>query len=226
MRALLVSPLGFLIGLALGALGGGGSILAVPVLVFAAGQDPRSATTTSLMLVGTAAAIGMVAHWKAGRVRVGIGVLFGLCGVGGSVAGSAVNQRLDPNLLLLAFSLLIVVAAWRMVTGCPTCSRTGERRELTAAELGSLSTGSAATTVADRVNVVMDLRSFAGILLVASLIGFLTGLFGVGGGFVIVPALTLILKLPMPEAIGTSLLAVTITSAAALATRLATSPID
>jgi uncharacterized protein len=226
VRALLVSPLGFLIGLALGALGGGGSILAVPVLVFAAGQDPRAATTTSLMLVGTASAIGMVAHWKAGRVRVGLGVMFGLFGVGGSIAGSAVNHRLDPNLLLLAFSLLVVVAAWRMVTGCPTCSRTGERRELEAARSGSVRTGSAATAVAERVAVSLDVRSLTEILLVATTIGFLTGLFGVGGGFIIVPALTLILKLPMPEAIGTSLLAVAITTAAALATRLATAPVD
>ena len=84
-RALLVSPLGFLIGISLGALGGGGSILAVPVLVYAAGESPKAATTTSLVVVGATALGGMFAHLRAGRVRVLPGVMFGLAGVGGSL---------------------------------------------------------------------------------------------------------------------------------------------
>src|SRR6476646_4973035 len=111
MRALITSPLGFLIGLSLGALGGGGSVLAVPALVYAAGQSARSATATSLVLVGTAALVGMVTHWRAGRVRFGTGLVFGLAGVGGSLVGSALNRHLDPNLLLLGFSGLVLVAA-------------------------------------------------------------------------------------------------------------------
>ena len=126
MRGLLASPLGFLIGVSLGALGGGGSILAVPALVYGAGQGPKAATATSLLLVGTAALVGMGAHHRAGRVRVGTGVMFGLAGIGGSLAGSALNRGIDPNLLLLGFSLLILVAAWRMVVGCPTCTQVGE----------------------------------------------------------------------------------------------------
>ena len=69
-RALLVSPLGFLIGVSLGALGGGGSILAVPILVYAAGESPQAATTTSLIVVGAASLFGMFTHLRAGRVRV------------------------------------------------------------------------------------------------------------------------------------------------------------
>ena len=69
-RALLVSPLGFLIGLSLGALGGGGSILAVPLLVYGAGQDPKAATASSLLLVGGASLVGVLPHWRAGRVRL------------------------------------------------------------------------------------------------------------------------------------------------------------
>src|SRR5688500_9607352 len=111
MQALLASPLGFVIGLALGALGGGGSILAVPALVYGAGQDPKHATTSSLVLVGIASLVGMVRHWRAGRVRVDIGVAFGLVGVGGSLVGSALNRRLDPDALLVGFALLILVAA-------------------------------------------------------------------------------------------------------------------
>lgn len=216
MRALLVSPLGFLIGLSLGALGGGGSILAVPVLVYAAGQDPKAATATSLFLVGTASLVGMGAHWRAGRVRVGTGVAFGLAGIGGSLAGSALNHHLDPDVLLLGFAGLVCVAAWRMLTGCPTCTKVGETRELEAV-------GAATATL---VRTRIDPRTVVTVLVAGTAVGFLTGLFGVGGGFVIVPALALGLKLPMPEAIGTSLLVIAINSAVALATRLATTSID
>lgn len=215
MRALLASPLGFLIGLSLGALGGGGSILAVPALVYAAGQDPKAATATSLFLVGTASLVGMGAHWRAGRVRVAQGVVFGLCGIGGSLAGSLLNRRLDPDVLLLAFSGLVVIAAWRMLTACPTCTKVGETRALDRP-------GTTGVTTPPSV----DVRTAIVVLAAGTGVGFLTGLFGVGGGFVIVPALALVLKLPMPQAIGTSLLVIPINSAVALTTRLATTSID
>ena len=216
MRALLASPLGFLIGLSLGALGGGGSILAVPALVYAAGQDPKAATATSLLLVGSASLVGMGTHWRAGRVRVGTGVVFGLTGIAGSLAGSALNHHLDPDVLLLGFAGLVCVAAWRMLTGCPTCTSVGESRELTGAP------GTTATLLRPRI----DARTVVIVLVAGTAVGFLTGLFGVGGGFVIVPALALGLKLPMPQAIGTSLLVIAINSAVALTTRLATTTID
>jgi uncharacterized protein len=217
VRALLASPLGFLVGISLGALGGGGSILAVPALVYAAGQDPRSATTTSLLLVGASALVGMGAHWRAGRVLTGVGVAFGLAGIGGSLAGSALNRHLDPDLLLLGFAGLVLVAAWRMLTGCPTCTRVGE-----AHEVEGPGRGSTATLVRRRV----DAGTVLTVLAAGTVVGFLTGLFGVGGGFVIVPALALLLKLPMPQAIGTSLLVVAINTAVALAARLATTTVD
>ncbi|HET8618015.1 MAG TPA: sulfite exporter TauE/SafE family protein [Acidimicrobiales bacterium] len=227
MRALLASPLGFLVGISLGALGGGGSILAVPALVYAAGQDPRSATTTSLLLVGASALVGMGAHWRAGRVLTGVGVAFGLAGIGGSLAGSALNRHLDPDLLLLGFAGLVLVAAWRMLTGCPTCTRVGEAHEVEAHEVKAHEVegpgrGSTATLVRRRV----DAGTVLTVLAAGTVVGFLTGLFGVGGGFVIVPALALLLKLPMPQAIGTSLLVVAINTAVALAARLATTTVD
>jgi uncharacterized membrane protein YfcA len=214
VRALLASPLGFLIGLSLGTLGGGGSILAVPVLVYAAGQDPRAATATSLVLVGTAALIGLGPHWRAGRVRVGTGVVFGLTGIAGSLVGSTLNRRIDANLLLLGFAGLVLLAAWRMLTACPTCTRVGEQRELTGTR----------TTTEQRVRV--DVSTVAKVVIAGTAVGFLTGLFGVGGGFVIVPALALTMRLSMPQAIGTSLLVIAINSGVALTTRLATTSID
>jgi uncharacterized membrane protein YfcA len=221
MRAILASPLGFLIGLSLGALGGGGSILAVPALVYGAGQNPRAATTTSLLLVGVASLVGMGNHWRGGRVRVWIGVMFGVCGIGGSLAGSKLNEHINADVLLLGFAGLTCIAAWRMLTGCPTCTKVGE----TAALASGVASGEHASAPTLQVRGVA-LRSAAAVVAAGTVVGFLTGLFGVGGGFVIVPALTLALKLPMPEAVGTSLLVIVINCIVALSTRLATTSID
>lgn len=209
MRALLASPLGFAIGFALGALGGGGSILAVPALVFAAGQSTSDATTTSLLVVAGASLFGLVGHWRAGRVSVAPGVVFGLVGIGGSFAGTALNRHLDDDVLLAGFAVLILVAAWRMLTACPSCTRVGEQLAVEPAAGG--------TTLASRIRI--GPRQVAAVVLAGTAVGFLTGLFGVGGGFVVVPALTLLLGFTMPEAVGTSLLVVTVNALVALAAR-------
>jgi uncharacterized membrane protein YfcA len=220
VRAFLASPLGFLIGLSLGALGGGGSILAVPALVYGAGQHPRAATATSLLLVGVSSFVGLQTHRRAGRVRTSVGIIFGLVGIGGSAVGTAINRHLDPDLLLVGFAVLVLVAAWRMLTSCPTCTKVGEEREIE----GAAAPDPGATLV--RTGMQVDARTIIAVALAGTAVGFLTGLFGVGGGFVIVPALALVLKLPMPEAIGTSLLVISINSAVALSMRLATTSIE
>jgi uncharacterized membrane protein YfcA len=246
------------IGVSLGLLGGGGSILAVPALVYAAGQDARLATASSLVLVGTASLFGMVSHWRAGRVRVVTGLAFGAAGIGGSLAGSALNRRLDPDLLLLGFAVLVVVAAWRMLVGCPTCTKVGEAQAMatrrpaagdtaldadaapgtavsTAPSTASSNAGTAAATGAATATTTLPrtglrhrptVATVVKVLAAGTAVGFLTGLFGVGGGFVIVPALALVLELPMPIAIGTSLLVIAVNSGVALASRLATTSID
>lgn len=211
-RAILASPLGLVVGLALGALGSGGSIIAVPALVYAAGQTPQDATATSLLLVGTAALAGLRSHLVAGRIRVGTGSAFGLLGVGGAVAGSVLNRRIHPDVLLLAFSALILVAAWRMLTACPSCTQVGEQQALVSPPRPARPLDAA--------------RALVPLFAAATAVGFLTGLFGVGGGFLIIPALTLILGFAMPQAIGTSLLVIAINSATGLAARLDTAHID
>lgn len=210
MRALLASPLGFAIGFALGALGGGGSILAVPALVYAAGQTPADATTTSLLVVAGASLFGLTGHWRAGRVRPVAGLVFGLVGIGGSVVGTMVNRRLDDDVLLAGFAVLILVAAWRMLTGCPSCTRVGEQHAL-----GGV--GSGRTAMLTRTQITS--RQVVAVVLAGTAVGFLTGLFGVGGGFVIVPALALALQFNMPQAVGTSLLVITVNALVALAAR-------
>lgn len=211
MRALLASPLGFLVGVALGALGGGGSILAVPVLVFLVGLSPSSATSTSLVVVGVASLVGAYEHWRSGRVRVGTGLVFGLVGIGGSIAGSALNRRLDGDLLLLAFAGLTLVAAWRILVGCPSCTKV----EYPPDDAGA----SSAVRTRTRPLTLTPAR-VAKIAIAGTAVGFLTGLFGVGGGFIIVPVLALALEFPMPSAVGTSLLVIAVNSASALAPRL------
>jgi len=221
VRALLASPLGFLIGLSLGALGGGGSILAVPALVYAAGQTPKHATTTSLVLVALTALIGMAPHWRAGRVRFAAGSIFGLAGIGGSLLGSHWNKAADPNVLLLAFSGLMLVAAygmWRRV-------RTTRAREPSdvSEPLGDVDQAAAPSVVGRvRIDAITTLK----VVVAGTIVGLLTGFFGVGGGFVIVPALVLALGFTMAEAVGTSLLVITINSAVALSTRLQAGAIE
>ncbi|HSP29498.1 MAG TPA: sulfite exporter TauE/SafE family protein [Ilumatobacteraceae bacterium] len=218
MRALLASPLGFLIGLSLGALGGGGSILAVPALVYAAGQDAKSATTTSLVLVTITALIGIIPHWRAGRVRLAAGAVFGLAGVGGSLLGSAWNEAVDADVLLLAFSLLMMVAAYAMW-------RRLARPAVQSVGAAAASTPGAANSRAT-TSVRLDLPTAVKVVVAGSFIGVLTGFFGVGGGFVIVPALVLALGFTMPEAVGTSLLVIAVNSAVALTTRLPSGSVE
>lgn len=212
MRALIASPLGFLIGLSLGALGGGGSTLAVPALVYAAGQSAKQATTTSLVLVGVTALLGIVPHWRAGKVRFTPGILFGLAGVGGSLLGSHWNKRANPHALLLAFSGLMLVAAYAMWRRARSVRRAAPVAPV------PMSVGAAAAPPA--MHVRADLTTVVKVLVAGSVVGLLTGFFGVGGGFVIVPALVLALRFEMCDAVGTSLLVITINSIVALATRL------
>jgi uncharacterized membrane protein YfcA len=213
MRALLASPLGLIIGISLGALGGGGSILAVPALVYAAGQTPKQATTTSLVLVAITALMAIAPHWRAGNVRLAAGVVFGFAGVGGSLLGSHWNKAANPDVLLLAFSGLMGVAGFGMW-----------RRTRAQAHAPHRSLSAAATTLSPAVK--FDALTIVKVIAAGTVVGLLTGFFGVGGGFVIVPALVLALDFTMPEAVGTSLLVITINSLVALSTRMQSGSIE
>lgn len=218
--------LGLLIGVALGALGGGGSILAVPVLVYLAGQSAGAATATSLVAVGAASIAAALGHARAGNVRwTAAGVLVAT-GVPGSWLGAAVNERLDDNVLLLVFSGLVLVAAYRMLTACPSCTRVGDdiaiatdRARPPQAGSVDVAPGTGTGTLLRARPAALPIRRVGSVVATGMLVGFLTGLFGVGGGFVIVPALTLALGLGMPAAIGTSLAVIVGNSVVALGFR-------
>ncbi len=234
MTILAAIGIGLLIGLSLGAVGGGGSILTVPALVYVLGQTARESTTESLVIVGITALIAAVGHARSGRVNWRAGLAFGAVGILASYAGTAANRSIDPDLLLLAFAGLIVVAAAAMVrqqrrpgparhldpAGTDFASDAagpGRGPEASGAGLGSGSTATAlvATASRPRAGTPVALK-----VVVAGLaVGFLTGFFGVGGGFIIVPALVAVLGYSMPAAVGTSLLVIAVNSAAALLAR-------
>ncbi|MEO3939405.1 sulfite exporter TauE/SafE family protein [Dermatophilaceae bacterium Soc4.6] len=192
---------GVVIGLSLGALGGGGSILTVPVLVYALGQPPQEATTASLIIVGITAITATVGHARAGRVQWRAAGIFGVLGVAASVGGSAVNRLVNPQVLLLAFAALMIVAALAMFarTRSDSSAAPGEHED------GRRPRG---------------LRAASRIVITALVVGFLTGFLGVGGGFLIVPALVLAMGFTMPVAVGTSLVVISITSLGAFIERL------
>jgi uncharacterized membrane protein YfcA len=209
---LLAVAAGAFIGLSLGALGGGGSILAVPVLL-ALGETPAQATTGSLVVVGITSLAGAVTARRAGQVLLARGVAFGVVAIAGAVVGARASTAVSEPVLLAAFAGLMLVVA-----GLMTMRQVRSRR---------VAPGAARV---DRPRIDDPIITFSPtfmcqcpralkVLVTATAVGLLTGFLGVGGGFLVVPALTLALALPMGYAAGTSLVVITITSAAALVTR-------
>jgi uncharacterized protein len=228
---LIALPVGLVIGLSLGALGGGGSILTVPALVYLLDQDPHSATTGSLIIVGITALAGSVAHARAGRVRVAQGLVFGILGVAGSYVGSRLSASVDPHVLLTAFAGLMVVAAGAMFRRLRVSRALAVAAPPVAVTVPATDSGGGAASPTPLATAVRtDVRWWVSrspapkaalkVLVAATVVGLLTGFFGVGGGFVIVPALVLALGFEMPVAVGTSLLVIAVNSAASLLVRL------
>jgi uncharacterized membrane protein YfcA len=193
--ALLAVPFGLAIGLLLGLVGAGGSILAVPVLVYVLGEPVKQATTESLLIVGLTALAGALTAARAGRVQWRIGLAFAGVGALGAVAGTALNRAVDSTAIMAGFAVLLLAAAYAMGRA------PADRPTPIAVPTARVAAAGAGT-------------------------GLLTGFFGVGGGFVVVPALVLALGLPTSLAVGTSLLVIALTSAAALAAHLASGGVD
>ena len=223
MTLLLIAVVaGALIGLSLGALGGGGSILAVPVLVYALGQSPAQATTGSLVVVGVTALIGAAAAHRAGNVLLGRGAAFGTVAIGGAALGARLSTHVSEPVLLAAFSVLMLVVGGVMVV-----RQVRSSRAYSAASHGP----GAEAAVQSRPGLDDPIVTFSPtfacqcpralkVLVTATVVGLLTGFLGVGGGFLVVPALLLALSLPIQYAAGTSLVVIALTSAAALVVRV------
>lgn len=207
--------LGVVIGLVIGALGGGGSVLTVPILVFALGLGAQEATTASLVIVGITAAVAALGHARSGNTRWRTGLTIGAAGVPASVLGSYLNRSIEENALLLAFAALMLVAAAGMLVRTDPDDEPPDPPRTTAPGAGSAGTTTAVRQPQQHAERLVWLRLVGAGLL----IGFLTGFFGVGGGFVIVPLLVVALGFPMPAAVGTSLLVIALNSGVALAAR-------
>ncbi|MBD3689691.1 sulfite exporter TauE/SafE family protein [Nanchangia anserum] len=190
--------IGVLVGIVVGALGAGGGILSVPILVYLLGQSPHDAAAESLVIVALTAIVSIIPHARAGRVRVRDGLTFGLLSVIGAVAGSRLSVLVPEDALMVAFGVLLAAVGIVMI-GKARRARAGEapRRADATASPGA-------------------------VVAAACLTGFLTGFFGVGGGFVVVPMLVLGLAIPMRSAVATSLLVMIITSTVGLASRVGT----
>jgi len=183
---LLALVLGTLIGLSLGLLGGGGSILAVPVLVYVARVEVHAAIGMSLAVVGATALVGGLVHARAGRVDLRAAALFGGAGMLGAPLGAQATHAVAPRVLLLLFAALMLTVGALMLRG-----REAARPE-----------------PAIPHPAAVPAAGFG--------VGLLTGFLGVGGGFLIVPALALLAGLPIHRAVGTSLLVIAANSAAGL----------
>lgn len=203
---------GLLIGLSLGALGGGGSILAVPVLVYALGQTAGQATTGSLVVVGVTSAIGGLTAYRAGNVMLGRGVSFGAVAILGAVGGAKASALVSDEVLLGAFAALMLLVAVLM-TVRQVRSRGAEP------SVGALHVAVDDPIISFNPTFTCRCPQALQVLISATVVGLLTGFLGVGGGFLVVPALVLALSMPMEYAAGTSLVVITLTSLSALVVR-------
>ncbi len=221
MTLVWIVVLGLLIGGVLGGLGGGGAILTVPALVYIIGQSAEAATTSSLVIVGLSAAVGVLSYVRADRVRWKLGLTFGVVGLPATWLGSFLNHRVDGDLLLLGFAAVMLLAAVAMVFD--SSKRGGRDADVTVPVTdGAVTDGAVREPAVSRPAA----PSPVAVVAVALVVGMLTGFFGVGGGFVIVPALVLVLRVPMHAAVGTSLFIVALNSATALMARAGTAHFD
>ena len=186
VEVLLALVAGGIIGIVLGMIGGGGSILAVPLLVYVVGMDsPHAAIGTAAVAVAANALVGLAGHARAGRVKWRCAGVFAIAGVVGAAIGAEIGKAFDGERLLMLFGILMIGVGLSMV----------RKRRKPAAPDVRLASNTAATLLPRLIPTGM-------------LVGLAAGFFGIGGGFLIVPGLIFATAMPLPYAIGTSLVVV------------------
>lgn len=209
---------GLIVGFSLGLTGGGGSIFAVPLLVYGLGLSAHEAVGVSLAAVGATALAGAVVRLRRGEVELKAALLFGVAGLIGAPLGAALGAKLPTTLLLSGFAVLMLLVAarlWRQAVRQPAETgvvRAGGSAPDAKAGAACRMTPAEGLLLTSRCTLVLGFSGFA--------TGLLSGLFGVGGGFLIVPMLVLAASLPMHRAVATSLLVIAIISAAGTASHL------
>ena len=202
---LLGAGLALLVGVVLGLLGGGGSVLTVPILIYALNVPVKPAIATSLCVVGLVAFIGFLSHARQRTVAVRVAMIFGPFAVITAYAGARIATYIPAEVQLVLFALVGLAGSVLMLRGT---MRKSESADSIHYELRP-----------DRRTRVLLAMQGAGV-------GALTGVIGVGGGFLIVPALVLVAKMPMRLAVGTSLLVISMNALSGFAGYVGTVPID
>lgn len=205
---LLTLILGTLVGFSLGLTGGGGAIFAVPLLVFALGVPAREAVGVSLLTVGSTALVGFVQRARLKMVEFPTGLLFAVAGMVGAPIGSKLADRIPEPILLGAFAFLMLLIAVRMWV------KANDKSAQLPIIVSNVDENAGPTCKRDpegRLRLTSQCVMLLGVVGLGA--GVLTGMFGVGGGFIIVPALVTFACMGMQRAIGTSLLIVTLVSA-------------
>lgn len=226
---------GALIGLVVGALGAGGGILSVPALIYLLGVAPHEATSASLVIVLFTALAALGGRIGKNTICYQIALVFAALATVGTWLGSLANQAVSADLLMYAFALLLICVGLVMLRraypglfrGAARAGSSGvfsDDGAIAADDAG----GTGSTPALRAVSAMGEVTSIGAaplwrVALVATITGALTGFFGVGGGFAIVPALTLVLHLPIKRAASTSLLIMAITAVVALVARAQTS---
>jgi len=198
ITTIIVVALAVLVGLSLGLLGGGGSILVVPLLTYVGGLDPREAIATSLFVVGATSLASLLGHARKGNVRWRAGLIFGAAGMVGAFLGGLAGGHIPGTVLMIAFAGMMIATAGAMIKGRK--NRDGQSQT--------------------------HRHPVWRILLDGLVVGAATGLVGAGGGFLVVPALVLLAGLPMTAAVGTSLLVIALKSFAGLGGYLTSVSLD
>lgn len=186
--------LAVLMGLSLGLLGGGGSILAVPILTYVVGLEAKEAIAASLAVVGLTSLFGAASHWRTGNVNLRVALIFGAVAMAGAYLGARLAAFFSGTAQLALFAAVMLLAAYFMF------------RE----------NGPDPDEAADE-ETSGNSMSYVLIVVEGLVVGVLTGLVGVGGGFLIVPALVVLGKVPMKKAVGTSLLVIAMKSTSGFA---------
>lgn len=226
---------GALIGLVVGALGAGGGILSVPALIYLLGVAPHEATSASLVIVLFTALAALGGRIGKNTICYQIALVFAALATVGTWLGSLANQAVSADLLMYAFALLLICVGLVMLRraypglfrGAARAGSSGVFSDDGAAAADNVG-GTSSTPALRAVSAMGEVTSIGAVplwrvALVATVTGALTGFFGVGGGFAIVPALTLVLHLPIKRAASTSLLIMAITAVVALVARAQTS---
>ena len=209
---------GMIVGFSLGLTGGGGSIFAVPLLVYGLGVRPREAVGVSLAAVGATALAGGLRRLLRDEVEVRTGLVFAAAGMLGAPVGAWLGSRVPENVLLMLFAVLMIVVATRM--WIQATRRPEDARAFRAGDSPAIAEAGPSCRRDRSGSLLWTSRCFVVLILAGLVAGVLSGLFGVGGGFVIVPALVFVTGMGIHRAVATSLLVIALVGASGVASTL------